>query len=63
MPGAPVALRYVAEDAPTGYGDAADRLVRAVRASGTRVEYRGWSNTPGGDAPGLLPCSRDSLPD
>lgn len=37
------AFRYVAEDAPSGYGDAADRLVRALRASGISVEYRGWS--------------------
>jgi glycosyltransferase involved in cell wall biosynthesis len=57
------ALRYVAEDAPTGYGDAADRLVRAVRGVGTRVEYRGWSNTRAGAAPALVPFSRDPLPD
>jgi len=57
-----VRLRYVAEDAPTGYGDAADRLVRAVRGSGTRVEYRGWSNTRSGAAPALVPFSRDPLP-
>jgi glycosyltransferase involved in cell wall biosynthesis len=56
-------LRYVAEDAPTGYGDAADRLVRAVRGVGTRVEYRGWSNTRAGAAPALVPFSRDPLPD
>jgi glycosyltransferase involved in cell wall biosynthesis len=55
-------LRYVAEDAPTGYGDAADRLVRAVRGAGTRVELRGWSNTLGGAPPALLPFSRDPLP-
>jgi glycosyltransferase involved in cell wall biosynthesis len=55
-------LRYVAEDAPTGYGDAADRLVRAVRGTGARVELRGWSNTLGGAAPALLPFSRDPLP-
>ena len=36
------AFRYLAEDAPSGYGDAADRLVRAVRESGVRVEYRAW---------------------
>jgi glycosyltransferase involved in cell wall biosynthesis len=56
------ALRYIAEDAPTGYGDAADRLVRAVRAAGTRVEYRGWSNTRAGAAPEIVPFSRDALP-
>lgn len=58
-----VRLRYVAEDAPTGYGDAADRLVRALRGSGTRVEYRGWSNTRGGEEPALVRFSRDPLPD
>lgn len=58
----PVRLRYVAEDAPTGYGDAADRLVRAVRGAGTRLAYRGWSNTRGGEAPALVPFSRDPLP-
>jgi glycosyltransferase involved in cell wall biosynthesis len=56
------ALRYVAEDAPTGYGDAADRLVRATRGHGTAVEYRGWSNTRGGAEPALVPFSRDPLP-
>jgi glycosyltransferase involved in cell wall biosynthesis len=58
----PAALRYVAEDAPTGYGDAADRLVRAVRGAGTHVEYRGWSNTGAGAAAMLVPFSRDPLP-
>jgi glycosyltransferase involved in cell wall biosynthesis len=56
-------FRYVAEDAPTGYGDAADRLVRAARGSGARVEYRGWSNTRAGAAPALVPFSRDPSPD
>jgi glycosyltransferase involved in cell wall biosynthesis len=56
------ALRYIAEDAPTGYGDAADRLVRATRTHGTAVEYRGWSNTRAGVAPALTPFSRDPLP-
>jgi glycosyltransferase involved in cell wall biosynthesis len=56
------ALRYVAEDAPTGYGDAADRLVRAVRAAGVRVEYRGWSATHAGEAPELRPFTRDEHP-
>ena len=55
-------LRYVAEDAPTGYGDAADRLVRAVRGSGAQVEYRGWSNTRGGAAPAFVRFSRDDRP-
>jgi glycosyltransferase involved in cell wall biosynthesis len=56
-------VRYVAEDAPTGYGDAADRLVRAARRAGTRVEYRGWSATLLGAEPELLPFSRDEHPD
>ncbi len=55
-------VRYVAEDAPTGYGDAADRLVRAVRASGVDVEYRGWSATLQGAEPALVPFSRDDRP-
>ncbi|MET0628652.1 MAG: glycosyltransferase family 1 protein [Acidimicrobiia bacterium] len=56
-------LRYVAEDDSTGYGDAADRLVRAVRAAGTAVEFRGWTNTMGGAKPGFLPFSRDERPE
>lgn len=56
-------LRYVAEDAPTGYGDAADRLVRAVRALGVEVEYRGWPDTFHGATPALEPFSRDERPD
>ena len=54
-----VRMRYVAEDAPTGYGDAADRLVNALRGIGTRVAYRGWSNTRAGEAPAPL-ASRGS---
>jgi len=57
------ALRYVAEDASTGYGDAADRLVRAVRALGVTVEFRGWSDTYRGAAPAFTPFSRDELPE
>jgi glycosyltransferase involved in cell wall biosynthesis len=56
------ALRYIAEDAPSGYGDAADRLVRALRAGGTRVEFRGWSDTRNGAAPATVPFSRDDRP-
>ena len=56
------ALRYVAEDSATGYGDAADRLVRAVRGLGTEVEWRGWSDTAQGAAPALVPFSRDEHP-
>jgi glycosyltransferase involved in cell wall biosynthesis len=55
-------LRYIAEDAPSGYGDAADRLVRALRAGGTRVEYRGWSDTLSGAEPETVPFSRDDHP-
>jgi len=36
------AFRYLAEDAPSGYGDAADRLVRGMRAAGVHLEYRSW---------------------
>lgn len=54
------AFRYIAEDAPSGYGDAADRLVRALRASGIAVQYQGWSawdpREPGAHA---RPHSRD----
>lgn len=37
------AFRYLAEDAPSGYGDAADRLVLALRLFGVPLEYLGWS--------------------
>jgi glycosyltransferase involved in cell wall biosynthesis len=57
------ALRYVAEDAPSGYGDAADRLVRAVRVLGVATEYRGWSDTTNGAEPALVPYSRDPEPE
>ena len=60
---ADAALRYVAEDAASGYGDAADRLVRAVRAGGVPVEYRGWSDTTHGAPPALVPFSRDDEPE
>ena len=62
-PPARATVRYVAEDAPSGYGDAADRLVRASRDAGTRIEYRGWSDTAHGDPPAFLPFSRDECPD
>jgi glycosyltransferase involved in cell wall biosynthesis len=55
-------LRYVVEDAPTGYGDAANRLIAAVRARGARVEHRGWSDTTRGAPPALTPASRDPRP-
>jgi glycosyltransferase involved in cell wall biosynthesis len=35
-------LRYLAEDALSGYGEASYRLVRALRHAGVSVEYRGW---------------------
>lgn len=59
----PTTLRYVAEDAPSGYGDAAVRLVEAVRGTGVAVELRGW-HSPGGAGPHgrLQPFSRDSSP-
>ncbi|HEY8216376.1 MAG TPA: glycosyltransferase [Acidimicrobiia bacterium] len=58
------AFRYVAEDARTGYGDAADRLVRAVRESGVQVEYRGWSSWRHSERPfGVRPHSRDPFPE
>jgi hypothetical protein len=55
-------LRYVAEDDSTGYGDAADRLVRAC-AAGTPVEFRGWANTMGGAKPACSVLARDEHPD
>jgi len=53
-------LRYLAEDARSGYGDAADRLVRALRGAGVPIEYRGWN----GDATPPQPVrhSRDPHP-
>jgi hypothetical protein len=62
VPGRAAAFRYVAEDAPTGYADAADRLVRAVRDDGVDLEYRGWSNTHGGEDPAFVVYSRDERP-
>jgi glycosyltransferase involved in cell wall biosynthesis len=61
-PGRAAALRYVAEDARSGYADAADRLVRALRDDGVGVEYRGWSNTYRGEDPAFVPYSRDDRP-
>jgi glycosyltransferase involved in cell wall biosynthesis len=63
MPAASAAtLRYIAEDAPTGYGDWANRLVRALRDHGAEVEYLGWPNTVAGAAPVLSRFSRDERP-
>ena len=36
--------------------------MRALRDSGTRVEYRGWSNTRAGEAPAMVRFSRDDRP-
>ncbi len=61
---AQASVRYVVEDAPSGYGDAADRLVRATRATRARASStRGWSATALGASPAFLPCSRDERPD
>jgi glycosyltransferase involved in cell wall biosynthesis len=38
-------LRYLAEDAWSGYGEASYRLVRALRGAGVNVEYRAWHGT------------------
>lgn len=60
--GTQAAFRYIAEDAPSGYGDAADRLVRALRASGISVEYQGWSAWDPREAGAhARPHSRDPL--
>lgn len=65
---------YVAEDAPTGYGDAGDRMVRALRESGITVEYRGvteWRRVSEQRDTGVLPalirhsrddCAEDRAP-
>ena len=56
------ALRYVAEDELVGYAEGADRLVRALRGSGVRVEYRGLRFGSGAQPCGLRRHSRDPLP-
>ncbi len=56
-------VRYVAQDAPTGYGDAADRLVRALRAAGVGVEYRGYATPVDAGGPAIVRHSRDPRPD
>ncbi|MFN8027997.1 MAG: hypothetical protein U0W40_17020 [Acidimicrobiia bacterium] len=55
-------LRYVAEHAWAGYGEAADRLVRAVRGLGVDVAVRGWSGGDHGAAPALVPFPGDHDP-
>lgn len=57
------ALRYVAEDDVSGYADAADRLVRGLRAQRVGVEYRRWSDPHDGRAPSFAPHSRDGEPE
>ena len=61
--GGRAALRYIAQDAPTGYGDAADRLVRALREAGVRVEYRRYVGEVRGEVPDIRPHRRDPRPD
>jgi hypothetical protein len=56
-------LRYIAQDACSGYGEVADRLVRALRGSGTPVDYRGWHVGESGSDPGWCRHSRDPRPD
>src|SRR4051794_11002586 len=55
-------LRYVAEDAPSGYGDAADRLVLALRDSGGSAGSRGGANGEAGSPRGLERHSRAARP-
>jgi len=55
----PLALRYVAEDDRTGYGDAGYRLVSALRGRGALVELRRWSGLPDDPHAGLATHSRD----
>jgi len=57
------ALRYVAEDELVGYAEGADRLVRALRGCGVRVEYRGMFLGGAGQACSLRPHGRDPFPD
>lgn len=61
--GSRAALLYLGEDALSGYGEAADREVWALRSEGVRVEYRGWSGGREYELPaGVNPHSRDPLP-
>lgn len=57
------ALRYLAEDAFTGYGEASYRLVEALRAAGIAVEYRAW-HAADRDGPARVgPFRRDERPE
>ena len=57
------ALRYIAQDAPTGYGESADRLVRALREAGVRVEYRRYVGEVRGEVPDIRQHRRDPRSD
>ena len=57
------ALRFIAEDELVGYAEGADRLVRALRASGVHVEYRGMFFGTAGVPCELRRHSRDPRPD
>ena len=57
-----VALRFIAEDALVGYTEGADRLVRALRGQGVRVEYRGVMFGSEATPCALRRHSRDPLP-
>ncbi|HEX5586387.1 MAG TPA: hypothetical protein VFZ17_03705 [Acidimicrobiia bacterium] len=56
------ALRFVAEDELVGYAEGSDRLVRALRASGVGVEYRGLHLGDEAQPSALRRHSRDPLP-
>ncbi len=56
------ALRYVAEDGHTGYAEAADRLVAALRGSGVGVEYLALTDWVHGADVATVPSGRDEAP-
>ena len=55
-------MRFVAEDELAGYAEGADRLVRALRGSGVRVEYRGLFRGSDSEPCALCRHGRDPLP-
>ena len=56
-------VRYLVDDALPGGSEAADRLARALRQAGVRLEYRGWSSGQDHEPPpGLFRQPRDPLP-
>ena len=59
-PGA--AFRFIAGDNLSGYSEGADRLVRAVRASGVRLEFRALEPGGNGKPAELRQHSRDPWP-